>query len=299
MSNRDTYVNPIIPLSKKGNTSDPYVIRYEGFYYHCYSNNEGVFIAKSQTLWGIDKGETVKVYDSTVEGNLKSWFAPELHFINGKWHIYAAPDYGDFLHVMTVLVSADKNPMGTYENYGMIKGLENVWSIDGTILTYQNQLYFVWTRCAEMYIAKMSDPLTIEGKITVIAKPELDFETREGLVNEGPAVLYKGNKIHIVYSANDSRCDDYCMGLLTFEVGGDILDAKNWIKLPKPVFEKVDGIYGPGHCSFTTVTENGEEVDYVVYHANLESGTGWYGRSVFIKPFTWEGDYPVLGKPEF
>lgn len=36
----------------------------------------------------------------------------------------------------------------------------------------------------------------------------------------------------------------------------------------------------------------------VKYHANLESGSGWYGRSVWIQPFTWDDeDYPVFGKP--
>ena len=50
----------------------------------------------------------------------------------------------------------------------------------------------------------------------------------------------------------------------------------------------------------TTVTEDGKEVDYIVYHANLTSGTGWTGRSIFTQPFTWdENDYPVFGKPEF
>ena len=297
--NEKKYKNPIIKLNEKGNTSDPYVIRYDGYYYHCFSNNEGVFVTKSKTLWDIENGQSKKVYDSMPDTALKEWFAPELHRINGKWYIYAAPDYGNFLHVMTVLVCEDESPMGEYKNLGMIRGLENVFSIDGTILTYDNGLYFVWTRCAEMYIAKMADPLSITGEIMTITKPELDFETRQGLVNEGPAVLYKNNKIHIVYSANDSRYDDYCLGLLTFEIGGNILDKSNWKKFPNAIFKAVKGIYGPGHCSFTTVTENGKERDYIVYHANLVSGTGWTGRSVFIKPFTWEGDYPVFGEPEF
>ena len=74
---------------------------------------------------------------------------------------------------------------------------------------------------------------------------------------------------------------------------------KNWVKEKKPVFEKTDTVFGPGHCSFTTVSENNKENDWIVYHANLVSGSGWRGRSVWIQPFGWsENDEPVFGKPE-
>ncbi|MBE7012128.1 MAG: hypothetical protein E7415_05595 [Ruminococcaceae bacterium] len=57
-------------------------------------------------------------------------------------------------------------------------------------------------------------------------------------------------------------------------------------------------MFGPGHCSFTTVTENCVEEDYIVYHANLESGSGWYGRNVWVQKFSWDDkDMPIFGKP--
>lgn len=298
MINNKPYKNPIIPNNAKNNTADPYVIKHGGYYYHCYANEEGVFVTKSEKLWDIADGEEIKVYDCQAESSLKSWFAPELHQIDNKWYIYAAPDYGNGLHTMTVLVCDSESPMGEYKLLGTVNGLEGKWTIDGTILRYHDEIYFVWTSCVEIYIAKMSDPSSITGKITVISTPKYQFETLEGIINEGPAVLYKNDKIYIVYSANDSRCDDYCLGLLTFG-GGDILDAGNWEKIPETIFRKTDTIYGPGHCSFTTVTENGAEVDYIVYHANLVSGSGWYGRNVFIQPFDWKDDKPNFGEPFF
>ena len=66
---------------------------------------------------------------------------------------------------------------------------------------------------------------------------------------------------------------------------------------PNAVFEKTEKVFGPGHCSVTAVTEEGREVDLLVYHANLESGSGWNGRHVFLQPFTWDGDTPILGVP--
>ncbi len=254
------FQNPIIKNSPKSNTSDPYVLFHDGFYYHCYSNSNGVFVAQSETLWDIDSGKTVMVYDCNMDGALRDWFAPELHRIGEKWYIYAAPDYGDFMHVMTALVCDDPSPMGEYKNCGIIKGLEGKWTIDGTVLNYDGELYFVYTNCRKLYISKMSDPLTLCGEEKVLSKPEFEFETKVGLINEGPAVLYHGNKIHIVYSANDSKSDEYCLGLLTFKVGGDILDMKNWIKKDRAVFKKTYRIFGPGHCSFTTVNEDGRDV---------------------------------------
>ena len=291
------YVNPIIPNSPAGNTWDPYVLRHGGYYYHCYSNHEGVYVSRSETLWGIGSGEVTRVYDCTAPGALKDWFAPELHRVGSKWYIYASPDYGSFLHVMTVLEGEGDTPLCAYENRGMVRGIENKWNLDGTILYYKDELYFVWSDCAHMYLAKMADPLTVMEPITVLTTPTLPFETRVGLVTEGPAVLYRQGLIHVVYSANDSKFDEYCLGLLTF-AGGDILDAACWKKSPAAILEKTETIFGPGHCSFTTVTEGDTEVDYVVYHANRVAGSGWSGREVFIQPFRWDEDgYPVLTPP--
>lgn len=296
---KKTNKNLVIYNNGKGNTADPYVIRYKGYYYHCYSNGSGVYITQSKSLFEIGSGTATRAYDYNEKNALKGWYAPELHRIDNKWYIYGAPDYGNGLHVMTVLVREGDSPLGEYQSLGMVKGLEDQWTIDGTVLRYDGDLYFIWTRCKEMYISRMSDPCTITGKITVLTKPEYPFETRKGRVNEGPAVLYRGDKIHVVYSANDSRCDEYCLGLLTFQVGHDILDPRSWTKHPHAVFEKTEDIFGPGHCSFTTVTEEGGEVDYMVYHANLESGSGWHGRNVFIKRFCWDAyDMPVFGTPE-
>lgn len=296
----ELYENPIILNNPKDNTWDPYVLRHGDYYYHCFSNAEGVFISKAEKLWDIGAAEPQKIYDSTENGALKRWYAPELHYIGGKWYVYAAPEYSQRLHTMTVLVGEGDTPICEYKNAGIVKGLEGKWTIDGTVMSYENELYFIWTRCREMYIAKMRDPRSITGDVTVLTRPELAFETKVGLIAEGPAVLHKNGKVHVVYSANDSKCDEYCLGLLTYDGTGDILDAECWKKSPEAVFEKTDKVFGPGHCSFTTVTVDGREEDYIVYHGNLVSGSGWSGRCVFTQPFEWDGeDFPVFGKPIF
>ena len=293
------YINPIIRYNENeyGRTADPYVLRYNNMYYHCYMKRDGVYITEAKELWNIGTGKEYKIFDD-VPG-AKEWFAPELYRINDTWYIYGAPDVnGKGLHCMCVLELKGDSPVGRYDNKGMVCGLENRWCIDGTILDYDNKRYFSWSDCGEIYIAEMDSPYSIKDEIVTIAKcAELDFEKREGRIIEGPAVLKKGNKIHIAYSVNESKSDEYCMGLLTY-CGGDVLDANNWRKSPTAVFEKTDEVFGPGHCSFTTVNEDGKEIDYLVYHANLKSGSGWNGRCVFAQSFKWdENDMPVFGRP--
>lgn len=290
------YTNPVIPCETDGHTADPYVIYHDGFYYHCYCRHDGVYISRSACLSGIGSGEEFRVFEAPSSGNGSEWYAPELHFIDGAWYIYAAPliDEKSGLHCMVVLQNKSDSPIGDYVSLGMVQGLENTWCIDGTVMEHCGEYWFIWTTCAQMYMARMQSPWAISGSAVALTHPEYPFETKQGIVNEGPAVLKKNNKIHIVYSANDSKTDDYCLGMLTYS-GGNIADISNWTKSKKAVFEKADGIYGPGHCSFTKV----DGKDYIVYHANLESGSGWSGRSVWIQPFDWDSDdMPVFGKPQ-
>ena len=295
------YTNPIIPHSKKENTSDPFVVRYNGSYYHCYANEEGVFITKSDTLWDIGAYAPVKVYDSPKQGALQRWYAPELHFIDGVWYIYGAPDYGNNFHTMTVLACEGDDPMGEYVCKGQMRSLENVWSIDGTPFYYKDTWWFSWTNCYQLFLAKMDGPCGIVGERLVLSCPEYDFEKNGSPVNEGAAALVHKGKLFIVYSASDSRDDGYCLGLLEFlgNSAEEMLKKEKWNKYTSAVFEKTQDVFGPGHCSFTKVNVDGVDEDYIVYHANVESGTGWHGRSVWTQKFGFdECGRPVFGKPQ-
>jgi len=95
-----------------------------------------------------------------------------------------------------------------------------------------------------------------------------------------------------VYSASGSWTDDYCLGLLTL-VGDDPMDPSSWVKEKQSVFSKLSGwVYGPGHCSFVPAVDGSL---WMIYHANLVSGTGWDGRSIWIAPVEFNSN----GKPRF
>ena len=61
------------------------------------------------------------------------------------------------------------------------------------------------------------------------------------------------------------------MGLLTLKAGSDPLDPAAWTKSPVPVMvtEEENGLYGPGHNSFTT---DGQGKDILVFHARPYPG---------------------------
>lgn len=289
-------INPVI--NEKRKSSDPFVTKYKGKYYSCFSDDRGVYVAESESLAKLSESKEKAVCESGNSIAGVHWFAPELHMIDGKWYIYGAPSdiEGYTTHTMSVLESDGNDPMGEYSFRGMIRGLENQWAIDGTVFENDGKLYMIWSGNGGLMISEMSDPFTLTGKQTLITVPQYDWENRMSPVVEGPFVLKKDGYIHIVYSASDSRCDDYCLGLITNK-GGELLDASSWNKLGKPIFSKTEGIYGPGHCSFTKHESDHGDIDVMVYHANTVSGTGWYGRSVWLQPISWENGYPILGTP--
>jgi hypothetical protein len=114
-------------------------------------------------------------------------------------------------------------------------------------------------------------------------------------VNEGPQVAIRNGIINLVYSASGSWTNDYCLGLITADANRDLLDPASWHKREEPIFVSGNGLYGPGHHSFTTSPDGTE--DWIVYHVAKYKDAGW-NREVRMQPFTWNADNtPNLGVP--
>jgi GH43 family beta-xylosidase len=140
----------------------------------------------------------------------------------------------------------------------------------------------------------MSNPWTIDSERVMISSPSLAYErydTSPAAVNEGPAVLVNGDRIIVVYSCNGSWGDNYSLTAVYCDAE-NMMKSRGWQKLEKPLLTKGKQTYGPGHCSFSTA-EDGSL--WVIYHANLISGSGWGGRSVRIQPVEWKDGLPYIG----
>jgi GH43 family beta-xylosidase len=277
------------------------VVQAEGSYYLCQSYGRGVWVTKSASLELLGRAQAVKVWTPPRGTNYsREVWAPELHQLRGRWYVYVAADDGDNAHHrMFVLQGEAKDPQQPFEFKGKLNLPEDRWAIDGTVLELSNKLYFVWSGwpgnenvTQNLYIAPMSDPLTICGTRVCLSVPDRHWEQHgRPLVNEGPEVLRHGDKLFIIYSASGSWGDDYCLGQLTF-TGTEPMDPKAWTKKPAAVFTRTANVFGPGHCSFVK-SPDGKE-DWIVYHAAKYSGAGW-NRNIRIQRFGWDAN----GSPDF
>ena len=191
--------------------------------------------------------------------------------------------------------SDPSNPLnGTWTLKAKIFDGTDQWAIDGTILEYNGNRYFVWSGWEgatdgqqNLYITPMNNPWTISGPRVLLSQPDYAWEEQGLPINEGPEALYKNGTIHIIYAASGSWTTNYCLGQLTF-TGGDILSKSSWVKKSTPVFS---GSEGPGHSSLTQSPDGTE--DWLVYCALRFPD----GHTVRAQKFNWNGTNPVFGTP--
>lgn len=308
------YPNPLV-----FQRADPFIYRHtDGYYYFTASVPEydRIEIRRARTLAELEQATPFVAWRHHAEGPMSHLiWAPEIHYLRGKWYIYFAAAPNDevtgitFNHRMFVLENSNEDPLtDAWVEKGQLKtGLET-FSLDATAFEYQDKLYYVWaqedrTVCKDshsnLYIAEMENPWTLKTKPVLLSKPEYDWETKIFWVNEGPAVLIKNGHVFLTYSASATD-ENYCMGMLVAKDGADLLNPASWQKLSHPVFKTSyeNHIYGPGHSCFT-VAEDGK-TDLLIYHArNYTEITGdpLYdpNRHTRVQVIHWKAD----GMPDF
>lgn len=279
MTNSITLTNPMLEQR-----ADPWVYRHtDGYYYFSASVPafDRIEIRRATTLESLRDAEPVTAWTKRETGPMSAniW-APEIHFINGKWYIYYAAAHtsetneGLFDHRMYVLENDSANPLeGTWEEKGQIRTKWESFALDATTFEHRGIRYLVWAQKdpsidgnSNLYICEMENPWTLRGEQVMITTPEYDWEIIGFKVNEGAAVLHRNGRLFISYSASATN-HHYCMGLLTADEDADLLDPASWEKSPKPVFQTCEknGQYGPGHNSFTVLPDG--KTDILIYHA--------------------------------
>lgn len=295
--------------------ADPYIYKHtDGYYYFTgsYPEYDRIVLRRAKTIENLpDASETV-VWEKHESGIMSEHiWAPELHYIDGKWYIYfAAGEKDDVWAIRPYVIETEAaNPLeGDWVEKGQINTEFQSFSLDATTFEVNEKRYLVWAQKVEndtvsnLYIAEMSNPWTIKGKQVLLATPEYDWEQEGFYVNEGPAMIKRNGKIFIAYSASATD-DRYVMGLLTAAGDSDLLDPDSWTKTPEPVFvssEKTSE-YGPGHNSFT-VAEDGV-TDLFVYHSRpykkIEGNPLYdHNRHARVQRLFWNSDgTPYFGVP--
>lgn len=296
----ETFDNPLVNFG-----ADPFVTFQDGYYYYIRVNHDkSIWVSKSEELSRIGQVEPVQVYAPSGEEPSAELWAPEIHYINGKWYIYYTAGAGSS-HRMYVLESDTADAQGSYTYKGKMAPVTDKWAIDQTVLEVNDQLYAVWSGWEgdvnvdqRIYIAKMDNPWTISGERVELSVPEYSWEKQGGspTINEGPQIAVSPDgTINIVYSASGSWSDYYCLGCLTLKDNADPMDKESWIKADQPIFEKNNSTtYSTGHACFVSSPDGTE--DYIVYHATRNSGEGWNGRGVRTQRLYWNEDgTPYIG----
>lgn len=270
-----TFVNPIAQQR-----ADPHVHKHtDGYYYYTATvpAYDRIVLRRATTLQGLATAPETTIWTKHASGDMGAHiWAPEIHFIDGKWYIYfaAAPAEDPWAIRPYVLESGSANPLtGSWNEKGRISLPLNTFSLDATTFVHNGTRYLSWAQAdpaigdgTGIYIARMSNPWTISGRPARIASPTHAWETRGHRVNEGPAFISKGDKVFMTFSASATD-SNYCLGLLTADRTSDLLSPSSWSKKPTPVFTSntATSQYGPGHNSFT-VSEDGAS-DIMVYHS--------------------------------
>lgn len=310
-----TFTNPILDYGP-----DPYSTFYNGYYYYTHTMQDRLVLFKTKNLADLKNAEkkTIWIAPKNTDYAAEIW-APEFHFIDGKWYAYFAADNGsNQTHRMYVLENNSKDPMkGEWVFKGKIAAKTDKWAIDGNIFSYKKQLYMIWSGWEgdtngqqNIYIAKMKSPTQIDGDRVLISSPTHSWELHGALhddvnpaqvnVNEGPQFLSHNGKVFIVFSASGCWTDNYSLGLLTFKGKDNLLDASAWVKSDQPILQQSDKnkVYAPGHNSFFK-SPNGKE-DWILYHGNSNPDEGCgEKRSPRMQKLKWnKNGNPVIGSPE-
>ena len=171
--------------------ADPYVYRHtDGQYYFTASLPEydGIALRRSATLAGLKDAEEVRIWNKHESGimSFHIW-APELHFLDGKWYIYfAASDKDDIwaLRPYVLMCEGDDPLTDPWVEKGMMQAAEDDafsftdFSLDGTVFENAGRRYYVWAekvsvgkKISNLYIAEMETPWKLKTAQVLLATP--------------------------------------------------------------------------------------------------------------------------------
>ena len=217
-SKKDFFVNPLLPYG-----ADPFSFYKDGYYYYTHSMQDKLVLWKTRDLTQLKSAESKTVW-TPPQGTMysKELWAPEIHFIQGKWYLYFAADNGENPnHRMYVLENDSADPMqGEWIFKGKVTDSNDKWAIDGDVFEHQRSLYMIWSGWEgdtngqqNIYIAKMKNPWTIESNRSKISGSDFDWEKIGDIkndptathinVNEGPQILKHKNKLFVVYDGKE------------------------------------------------------------------------------------------------
>ena len=298
--------------------ADPYVYRHtDGTYYFTASVPEydRIVLRSGRSLVELSDAPEYEIWHKHESGpqSIHIW-APELHYLFGKWYIYyAGGDKDDIWAIRPYVLECEgddpvRDPWIEKGKMARADGDEfsfEAFSLDATVFEVNGRWYYVWAekvgvgkQISNLYIARMKNGYTLDTVQVLLTTPDYDWERVGFWVNEGPAVLKHDGKIFLTFSASETGAC-YCMGLLYADENADLLDPQQWTKKRMPVLttDEEKGIFGPGHNSFVKAEDG--QTDLCIYHARQYDeiiGNPLYdpNRHTMVMKITYKEGFPVF-----
>lgn len=276
--------------------ADPYITRGVGedgkqYYYFTasfpmYSENDAdgydrVVLRRSETLNGLKDAEEKVIFKPTASNQSHRFiWAPEMHYIGGKWYMYYAGSSSTtdrWLINCCVLRCTGQDPYNdSWEEMGKFQAASGDtfsftrFSLDMTYFECNGKHYVIWAQqgpASNLYMAQINpdEPWKTITNPVCLTRPEYYWECATFAVNEGPSVVQHNGKVIVAYSASGTG-PEYCIGYLYADASADLMDINSWTKQTTPTLTSEDLVdeYGPGHNSFTK-DEDGNDI--FVYHS--------------------------------
>ena len=185
--------------------ADPFVLYENGWYYFTASvpAYDSIVLRRSRTLEGLAEAEEKVLWVKHESGIMSEHiWAPELHFLFGKWYIYfAGGDKDDVWEIRPYVLecTGDDPYEDPWVERGMMQCADDdpfsfrAFSLDATVFEDNGTWYYIWAekvgvgkQISNLYIAKMESATKLATVQVLLTTPDYDWERRGFWVNEGP-----------------------------------------------------------------------------------------------------------------
>lgn len=232
---------------------------------------QNIIIRKADTINGLTEAEEFVIWkDTEFEDGSKvtGWYwAPELHFIDGKWRVLALATVtdeiseGDWRECIFTCYGEDITDDKNWKYDGYIHpATDGQWlgAFDTTYFEYNGQSYYVSPKDSKIWITTV-DPKDLNhptGPLVLLSVADRGYESNIGAgrkfnmkineqgamgqkIEEASAVLMHDGKIFIAY-AGCTVDMHYCVCLLYADLDSDLMNQGSWKKYPYPLLATPD-----------------------------------------------------------
>lgn len=300
----------------------PWCSFVDGMYYFIEQQGKNVVLRASADVTALDDADHMVIW--TLPQTLgESASGAVIYRLDNAWYVYVGVTRDINHRSIYVIENKEANPFkGSFRLKSRLDtGDTDCIAIHPNIMEMHGARYILWSGWDEprkfeerqnLYIAKLSDPWTVDGPRMKISEPEFEWERqcvgKDGnnvaypiYVNESPCAIESPDhsKLLLFYSASFNITPYRCIGMLSMDTSDDPMDPSSWVKCLEPVFRmsEASGIYSVG-CPCFVPSPDGEELYLCYQAANSAKNTGRGNRDFRIQKVSWNPDGTLnLGTP--